>query len=207
VNLGIGIGRILLAETDEVLKFFGHPVNGRCWSVVDKRNLVRQDKRLDGRPFILTERRDEDNRFSGVPNRNTNGQASNITDGGASDFLAADSSVHSEGVEASVAPVTMLRAANNIHTSSLQHFQDKHILAFPDYDSAGINGIFCWQKQLQGIAATFEIFDYAGLIRDDQQPIKDLRDFLRIVMDQWENDKNINSPLTNFLSYSFYKKD
>jgi hypothetical protein len=63
------------------------------------------------------------------------------------------------------------------------------------------------QKQLEGIAVTFEIFDSAGLMRDDGQPIKDLRDFLRIDMDQWENDKNINSPLTNFLSYSFYKKD
>jgi hypothetical protein len=51
--LEISTDGILLAEYDGVLRFFDHPNNGRCWCVVDRRNYVRQDRRLDGKPFLL----------------------------------------------------------------------------------------------------------------------------------------------------------
>jgi hypothetical protein len=59
------------------------------------------------------------------------------------------------------------------------------MLGFPDYDAAGITGMSRWRKQLNGIAAEFEVFDYTGMIRDDGKPVKDLRDFLHIDVDQW----------------------
>jgi hypothetical protein len=57
-----------------------------------------------------------------------------------SDFLAAYSLLHAECMEMMTSPATMLRAENNIHESSLQYFQDKHIVVFPGHESPGRNG-------------------------------------------------------------------
>ncbi|MDR2629090.1 MAG: hypothetical protein LBC30_03825 [Puniceicoccales bacterium] len=93
----------------------------------------------------------------------------------------------------------MLGASNNVHRSSLQHFEGKHGLGFPDYDFAGINGMSRWGKRLVGIAATFRVFEYTKLVWDDDQRIKDLRDFLRADGDQWESEQIVRSPLASFV--------
>jgi hypothetical protein len=96
--------------------------------------------------------------------------------------------------------VTILGASNVIHPDALQYFKDKRVLGFPDYDTAGITGMAHWRKQLKGIAAEFEVFDYTGMVRDDGQPVKDLRDFLHIDGDQWEQSLSIRYPLGSFLN-------
>jgi DNA primase len=101
-------------------------------------------------------------------------------------------------MEAWVAPVAILGASNTIHPHALQCFRGKHVLGFPDYDAAGINGMARWGKQLDGIAATFRVFSYSGLVRDDGHSVNDLRDFLRVDGHQWE-DEEIRHPLASFI--------
>jgi hypothetical protein len=96
--------------------------------------------------------------------------------------------------------VAILGASNVIHPDALQYFKDKRMLGFPDYDAAGITGMSHWRKQLKGIAAEFEVFDYTGMVRDDGKPVKDLRDFLHIDVDQWERSLAIRYPLGSFLN-------
>ncbi|MDR2628847.1 MAG: hypothetical protein LBC30_02560 [Puniceicoccales bacterium] len=201
VSFGIGIGGLLLAEEDGVLKFFNHSTNGRCWSIVDSGNYVRQDRRLDGLPFVFPDGATAKARTIGTPSWPIGIPTASefiILCEGSSDFLAAYALIYAENMETMVSPVTMLGASNTIHRSSLQYFEGKYVLGFPDYDSAGINGMSRWEKQLDGIAATFWVFDYAGLVRDDGQPVKDLRDFLRVHVDQWKM-KGIQNPLASFI--------
>ncbi|MDR2432290.1 MAG: hypothetical protein LBD34_00875 [Puniceicoccales bacterium] len=157
---------LLLAKGDDILKFFNHPVNGRCWSIVHGENFVLQDRRLDGKPFIFQDNATAKARtlgFPGCPIGIPTDKPVIALVEGSSDILAAYSLIFAEGVETMVTPVAMLGASNNIHRSSLQHFQGKHVLGFPDYDFAGINGMARWEKQLDGVAATFKVFDYDGL--------------------------------------------
>jgi hypothetical protein len=200
---GVSVDGLLLAESDGSLKFFDHPVNGRCWSVVDGNNRVRQDRRMDGQLFQLKEDRSAKARTIGSPSwpvgMPTDKQVIAIVEG-SSDFLAAYSLICAEGVEEYIRPAAMLGAANYIHVGALEYFRGKYVLAFPDYDLAGISGATRWHRQLDGIVAGFKMFNYKELLRDDGQPVKDLRDFLRVDVDQWEMDADVRSPLGNFVS-------
>jgi hypothetical protein len=192
-----------LAAKDGVLKFFDHRANGRCWSIVDKQHFVRQDRRLDGRPFILSDGGEAKSRTIGSPKipigLPTERQIIALVEG-SSDFLAAYSLIYAEELDGEIAPVAMLGAMNTINDASLEHFRKKHVIGFPDYDSAGFGGMSRWERQLKGIAATFHVFDYGGLSRDDGERIKDLRDFVRIDVDQWESDWEARCPFSNFIS-------
>jgi hypothetical protein len=201
--LGINGESLDHAAQDGVLKFFDHPANGRCWSVVDKSHYVRQDRRLDGKPFIFQDNSTAKGRTLGTPSWPVGIPTAKeviMLAEGSSDFLAAYSLAHSEDLENVAAPVTILGASNVIHPDALQHFKDKRVLGFPDYDAAGITGMSRWRKQLNGIAAEFEVFDYTGMVRDDGKPVKDLRDFLHIDVDQWERSLSIRYPLGSFLN-------
>ncbi|MDR1457548.1 MAG: hypothetical protein LBI47_01715 [Puniceicoccales bacterium] len=201
-TMDVNVYGIELADEDGILEFFNHSTNGRCWSIVHRENFVRQDRRLDGLPFILSDKSVAKARTLGFPGCPvgipTNKPIIMLVEG-SSDILAAYSLIYAENMETMVTPVAMLGASNNIHRSSLRHFHGKHVIGFPDYDLAGINGMSRWGKQLDGIAASFKVFSYAGLVRDDGQPIKDLRDFLRVDVDQWENEQDVQSPLLSFI--------
>jgi hypothetical protein len=200
-TMEVSVDGLLLAEEDGELRFFNHLANGRCWSVVDKNHYVRQDRRLDGLPFVLSDASVTKARtlgFPGCPVGIPTDKPVIMLVEGSSDILAAYSLTYAEGVETMVSPVAMLGASNNIHRSSLQYFEGKHVLGFPDYDAAGINGMSRWGKQLDGIAATFRVFNYSGLVRDDGQRVKDLRDFLRVNVDQWKM-KGTQNPLASFI--------
>jgi hypothetical protein len=201
--LGVNGESLDHAAQDRVLKFFDHPANGRCWSVVDKNNYVRQDRRLDGKPFIFQDNSTGKSRTIGTPSWPVGIPTAKeviMLAEGSSDFLAAYSLAYSEDLENVAAPVTILGASNVIHPDALQHFRNKRVLGFPDYDAAGITGMAHWRKQLKGIAAEFEVFDYTGMVRDDGQPVKDLRDFLHIDGDQWEQSLAVRYPLGSFLN-------
>jgi DNA primase len=164
---------------------------------------VRQDRRIDGQPFILKDKRAVKARTIGSPlwpiGVPTDKPVLTITEG-SSDFLAAYSLICAEGVEKYVAPVAILGAANIIHDEALEYFRGKYVLMFPDYDRAGISAATRWSKQLKPIATEIKSFSFDGLVRDDGQKIKDLRDFLRVDVDQWEGDADVRSPLANFVS-------
>jgi hypothetical protein len=192
-----------LAVRDGVLKFFDHATNGRCWSVVDKNNYVRQDRRLDGKPFVFQDNSTAKARTIGAPSWPVGIPTPReviLLCEGSSDFLAAYSLAYAEDLENIAAPVTILGASNSIHPDALKHFRDKRVLGFPDYDAAGITGMVRWKKQLKDIAAEFEVFDYTGMVRDDGKPVKDLRDFLHIDVYQWERSIAIRYPLGSFFN-------
>jgi hypothetical protein len=71
----------------------------------------------------------------------------------------------------------------------------------PDNDYAGLAGMGRWAEQLDGITAIQAIYDYSKLLRDDGQPVKDLRDFLKIDDDQWREILKEQSPLATFILY------
>jgi hypothetical protein len=169
---------------------------------VDRQNFVRQDRRLDGKPFRLQDGRSAKSRTIGSPSYPVGLPADKpvvMLVEGSSDLLAAYALIHAEHMENEVAPVAILGASNIIHDNALPYFNGKYVLGFPDYDKAGIAGMTRWQRQLKNIAAEFRVFDYHGLKRDDGEKIKDVRDFLRIDVDQWENDGEVRSPLGNFM--------
>ena len=64
---GIGIEGLRLARDRGVLRFFDHRINGRCWTVSDGSGYVRQDRRLDGSPFILADSTEAKSRTMGKP--------------------------------------------------------------------------------------------------------------------------------------------
>jgi hypothetical protein len=65
--LEIEVSGLKLAHEDGILKFFDHHANGRCWTVVDKNHYVRQDRRLDGKPFIFKDGSTAKGRTIGSP--------------------------------------------------------------------------------------------------------------------------------------------
>jgi hypothetical protein len=201
--LGVSDRGLAQADTDGVLKFFDHPTNGRCWVVADRGSYVRQDRRLDGRPFLLKNDAPVKARTIGSPGWPigvpTDKRVLAIVEG-SSDFLAAYSIICADELEKHVTPVAILGAANTICDEALERFREKYVLVFPDYDRAGVNAAVRWEGQLKDIASAIEIFDYAGMLRDDGKPIKDLRDLLRMDVDQWENYPDIRSPLSDFVS-------
>jgi hypothetical protein len=118
---------------------------------------------------------------------------------GSSDFLAAYHFADLEGLADDFSPVAVLGASNRIHPDFLGDFAGRNILAFPDYDGAGIRAVKKWWSQLQPIANRFSVFDYEGLVRDDGQAVKDLRDFVRVSPDGQEKSRDVRHPLRSFL--------
>lgn len=197
--LGVRPEAIELAVSDGVLRFFEHPHNGRCWTVLDKCGYVRQDRRLDGRLFVVNNHNIAKARTIGSPSwpigLPTDKKMIVLVEG-SSDLLAAYSLIYFENLSDKVTPVSILGAANTIHQEAIKLFEGKSILGFPDYDSAGINGMFRWSEQLKGTVNHFITFDYSDLCRSDGQRVKDLRDFLSVDVDQWEHESNVRSPLS-----------
>jgi hypothetical protein len=124
--LGINVDGLLPAEQDIVLKFFDHLVNGRCSSVMDRQNYVRQDRRMDGKQFILRDGRTAKARTIGWPpwpvGIRTDKPAIIIIER-SSDFLVAYLLMCAKEMEEYIAPVTMLGAASRIHDGALEYFR------------------------------------------------------------------------------------
>jgi hypothetical protein len=222
--LGVSIPAIRSASDDGTLRFFDHPVNGRCWSVLDapwesdatgrcssgnarsrKPSRVRQDRRLDGSPFVFSNGSHAKGRTVGSPVFPVARFPLNlhaILCEGSSDFLAAYHLIHVENLPHTFSPVAILGAANRIHEEALAKFSGCSVLAFPDYDRAGIRGMYRWEKQLHDTTAKFRIFDYGHLRRNDGESIKDLRDFVHVSVDDWEESGEIRTPLSHFLTNS-----
>jgi hypothetical protein len=220
--LGIDVHAVEMASSDGTLRFFDHPANGRCWSVLDatfcradpnlcasgtahirKPSLVRQDRRLDGKPFVFQDESVGKGRTVGSAGRPVARfplRPYVVLCEGSSDFLAAHHLILVESLEDLFSPVALLGAANRIHRECLPEFSGRTVLAFPDYDNAGTAGVTRWEGQLSGIASSFKVFDYAGLRRSDGEPIKDLRDFLRIGEEDWQTDWEVRNPLSCFIA-------
>jgi hypothetical protein len=66
----------------------------------------------------------------------------------------------------------------------LPFFDGLRLRIFADVDEAGKSAAVRWHKQLAAAGAVVDAFDFAGLLRADGQPVKDLNDVM--LMDQGE---------------------
>jgi hypothetical protein len=201
--LGLSVEGVERARDDGVLSFCDQGENGRCWTVRDAAfvygngetsaymtrpapSRVRQDRRLDGKPFVFKNGNEAKGRTLGRPTFPvccSPIRPNAILCEGSSDFLAAYHLIAVEDMAHFITPVAMLGASNGINEEVIPEFRRCRILAFPDYDRAGLRGCLRWELQLRDVAGEFSICDYGGLKRDDGLPIKDLRDFVRLGAD------------------------
>ena len=73
-------------------------------------------------------------------------------------------------------PVAMLGATQRIHADALLQFTGKRIRIFGHDDTAGRAAVELWAGQLATVGADVDAFNFAGLVRMDSQPVKDLND-------------------------------
>lgn len=103
---------------------------------------------------------------------------------GAPDLLAAhylalrEQASHPAKRDAKCAPVAMLGAGLRIHESALALFRGKRVRIFAHDDDPGRNAARVWAEQLASVGVNADAFEFAGLVRADGQPAKDLNDCL-----------------------------
>ena len=96
-----------------------------------------------------------------------------IVEGGP-DLLAAFHLAWCAGVESQIAPVAVLGARNEIPDDALPHFAGKRVRIFPDNDKEGQDAKERWAAQLLAAGADVDSYSFAGLLRADGAPVKDL---------------------------------
>jgi hypothetical protein len=100
-----------------------------------------------------------------------------LVEGGA-DMLAAYHFLLRFGIRA-VLPIAMLGAGagrHGIDPEALRLFRGKHVRIYPHNDSAGLDGLSKWLPQLERAGCTVSRASFAGTLRPDGSPAKDLND-------------------------------
>ncbi len=178
--------------------------SGDLISVTDSARVSRADRNRDGSPVKLADGKETKSRTLGRANwpigaANIGDLPAVILTEGFSDLLAGHHLLVSEGVQKYVAVCAMLGASMRIHPQALDHFAGKSVLIFSDADNPGIRGAKRWRDQLNEHCRFVRIYQFKGLRRDDGEPVNDLRDFLRVYVDDWEADPEVSMPVTDFL--------
>lgn len=206
-RLELGDVGLNLAARDGVLRFYTDFSGNLRWAVlgiVDGKVYVTQERRVDGQPIALKDGTEVKCRTIGkasIPISPPSGLAKNvILCEGATDLLAAYQLSWCEGVTEIFSPVAMLGASNRIPHFFLERFRGRNVIIFPDNDIAGMNGCDRWKDQLEPYADCVKVFDFGNLKTDEGKQINDLCDFMRINVDDWENDPEARSPLSSFLA-------
>jgi len=201
-RLNISEEALSLAIKDNYLKFYSKR-GIRYLSISEESPLnVTQERRMDGQMIEFENGTTAKCRTFGSPScpigiKNLKENIS-LCEGG-TDFLAAYQLMLAENLEKYFSPVCILGANNHINEQCLSYFKDKNILVFPDYDKAGINGCHNWETQLKPMCKAFYVYDFKGLKIDQETPVKDLRDFVQINGDDFEEDREVRYPLSCFL--------
>jgi hypothetical protein len=99
---------------------------------------------------------------------------------GGPDFLAALHFILKAGEAERVAPVAILGAGMSIDAEALPLFRGKRVRVFIDDDEAGGVAFERWSRQLAGVGALVDGFNFSGLIREDGEPAKDLNDCTKL---------------------------
>ncbi|MGA2556666.1 MAG: CHC2 zinc finger domain-containing protein [Verrucomicrobiota bacterium] len=112
---------------------------------------------------------------------------------GGPDLLAAFHFIDCEGRERDCATVAMLGAGLDIHEDGLPLFAGKRIRIFghDDDSGAGDNAVDRWAWQLTRAGADVDAFDFAGLVKTDGSPVKDLNDCASICADDFEANREL----------------
>ena len=122
---------------------------------------------------------------------------------GSTDFLAAFHFAYVNDCENDVAPLAMLGAKQRINSDVLPVFKGKHVIIFPDDDSAGKKALYAWGEQLTPYAEKVFYFDFSRFHRIDGRQVKDLSDFIAIDPDEWEAARPYCNPYFEILNESF----
>lgn len=197
-NLQIGLRGLQLASDRGQLW-----INHSRFVVTDSSRHVRADRNLDGTPLKLSSGSETKSRTLGcgtwpVGCADFGERPLVIMAEGVSDFLAAHHLLVSEGAQKVASVCAVLGASSRIHPLALEHFSGKSVLIFCDADDPGIMGARRWRDQLNEHCRVVQLYRFKGLRRDDGKPVKDLRDFLSVHIDDWEADPDVSMPVTQF---------
>jgi hypothetical protein len=171
----------------------------RCWLITDCTRQSAQLRRLDGKKFrradgetvkALTIRRSCANWPIGASDIE-NAERVILCEGGG-DFLAAYHFAVVEETLDAAQPVVML-GGQRIAPEALARLAGKRVRIFPHLDSAGSAAALRWETQLRAAKIDAHCFDLAGLIRDDDAPVKDLNDVTRIAPDDFEQNRELQT--------------
>jgi CHC2 zinc finger/Toprim-like len=187
------------------LLFTGGSREGRAWMISDRRRKNAQGRRMDGKdwerigakawtlpgsigalPIGLCE-------AQGFPNIA-------LVEGGP-DLLAAfhvawcatsapETLTLGKGVDVlGKLGVVAILGTHDIPEEELRHFAGKRVRIFADADHAGQDAKNRWWRQLRKAGAKTDSYSFAGFVRFDGKPVKDLNDFVLVCPDQWEAER------------------
>lgn len=189
----IGIEATRIAARRGLLYSFDDKLNGRCWLYTDQRRRCGLRRRLDNKPFRLSNgSQPKVACCPGSDMRRPIGYQEaesfpylGIVEG-APNALSLLAHACASGVETHVAPICMPCAGANFTESSLAYLQNKRARIFIDDDKAGQEAAERWAIQLQQANIVVDGFSCAGLLRTNGRPVKDLNDVLEVDYESWE---------------------
>jgi hypothetical protein len=117
---------------------------------------------------------------------------------GGPDFLAAFGHACASSVKHLVAPVCMSGASSHIPDDALPLFKGKRVRIFVQDDRAGEEAWERWDRQLYGVAAKVDGFDFIGLTDTEGSSIGDLNQLLDVDYDCWEEHRETIESVMNF---------
>lgn len=195
----------LFWATERGLLVFGNWHGLDCYGVTDSTKRLLEIRRADGRPFPpvgnLAERKSHALRGSdkhwpvGILEARESPAVALVE--GIPDFLEAhhlalwEQASHHSLRDVRCAPVAMLSASPSIAEDALPHFEGKSVRIFAHADLAGQKAGPKWARQLHGIAAKVELFNFAGLRRMNGEPAKDLYDCRDLDPTEYLKDENL----------------
>jgi hypothetical protein len=203
VHLGISPEAINEAIRRGLLSFVEHR-NCRCWRFGDSRNA--SFRRVDGEPFringkfvkAVAETRGESwHHLIGINDVVANNRSDILlTPEGSKDALAAFHFADAEGALPCVGVVAGLGTGINLLAEDVEVFLRRRVRIIADVDQAGVQSALRIGQRLLAVVAEVQIFNLAGLRRDDGSPVKDLFDLTRIDYDDFETSRDLWS-ITN----------
>jgi len=181
-----------------LLRFEKHR-GAACWRFGDTRNGCL--RRLDGQPFDINGQRvkaeaetkgESWHRLIGLDDvlANDRHEILLIPEGG-KDALAALHFAAAEDTIREIGVVAALGSAVKLIPDDIEKIRGRSIRIFPDVDAAGRDAAARIAQAIAKPAAEAQIFDLAGLYRDDGAPVKDLFDATRIGYDDFEANRDL----------------
>ena len=171
----------------------------KCWRFGDARN--GSCRRLDGKSFRI---RAQDvkaesettgpfwHRLIGMDDVMKNDRCDVLlVPEGSKDALAAFHFASAEDTLCRIGVVAALGAGVRLLPDDVERFCGRRIRIFPDTDPAGQKAALRIAEALAPVTSEVQIFDLAGLKRDDGLPVKDLFDVSRIDCDDFEANRDL----------------
>jgi hypothetical protein len=170
-----------------------------CWCFGDSRN--GSIRRIDGEPFRINgecvkaeavTHGEAWHRLIGLDDVLENDRHEILLSAeGSKDALAAFHLADAEGRLMDVGVVAALGSGVKLLPDDIEKLRGRRIRIFPDVDPAGQNAGTRIGEAIATLTAEVQIFDLAGLYRDDGERLKDLFDVTRIDYDDFEANRGL----------------